>query len=148
MDSFFGIGTLELLVILFLAGILLGPQRIRHVAKWLGRTTAQLQAVARTFTRQLNAELDAADSGGELRDTMNELKDLRRQVADLRREVTSVAERPFTETSHSLKETQNALNGRESAENSIQPPGLMQRGDKSEAPPLPRLLDIPDDPDA
>lgn len=153
MDSFFGIGPLELLVILLLAGILLGPQRIRHVAKWLGRTTAQLQAVARTFTRQLNAELDAVDGGGELRATMDELKDLRRQVAELKREVTSVAERPLKESSEVMRETRDAFSGRNLTENSIQPPqptGAPQ--DKtaatSEPQPLPTPLHVPDDPDA
>lgn len=149
MDSFFGIGSLELLVILLLAGILLGPQRIRHVAKWLGKTTAQLQAVARTFARQLNAELDAADSGGELRATMDELQDLRRQVAELRREVISVGERPLQESTKAMREVQDAL---KPGENSIQPP-RSSGASQDEARPvagsqtLPKPLHVPDDPD-
>lgn len=149
MDSFFGIGSLELLVILLLAGILLGPQRIRHVATWLGKTTAQLQAVARTFSRQLNAELDAVDSGGELRATMDELQDLRRQVADLRREVLSVAERPLNETAKSVHEAQELLSGQPPTANSILPPkangGTANAPGSSQA--LPSLRHVPDDPD-
>jgi sec-independent protein translocase protein TatB len=148
MDSFFGIGSLELLVILLLAGILLGPQRIRHVAKWLGKTTAQLQAIARTFARQLNAELDAADKGGDLRATMDELQDLRRQVAELRREVVSVAERPLNESANSVQEAQEALSVRPTTVNSIQPP---RNGPTPDAPTpsqaLPTLRHVPDDPD-
>ena len=107
MDSFFGIGAPELILILFLAGIVMGPQRIRQVAYWLGKTTAQLQAIARGFSRQLNAELDAVDGSGELRDTMKEMQDLRRQMADLRREVTSIASVPFEESRRQCKRAKN-----------------------------------------
>ena len=51
----------EFVVILLLAGIVLGPERIRDVARWLGKTTAQLRAVSRGFMQQLSAELDAVD---------------------------------------------------------------------------------------
>lgn len=149
MDSFFGIGTPELVLILLLAGLVLGPHRIRRVAHWLGKTTAQLQAIARGFSRQLNAELDAVDGTGDLRDTMKEMQDLRRQIADLRREVTSVAAQPFEESRQALQEGQKAL------ENTIKPPNLSEKtkqkptssaanGDDTS---LPKLIDVADDPD-
>lgn len=148
MDSFFGIGAPELILILFLAGIVLGPQRIRQVAYWLGKTTAQLQGIARGFSRQLNAELDAVDGGGELRDTMKEMQDLRRQMADLRREVTSIASVPFEESRRAVQESQKL------SENSIRPPQPSnERIVKETAVPpqtdisLPKPIDIADDPD-
>jgi sec-independent protein translocase protein TatB len=140
MDSFFGIGPLELLVVLLLAGILLGPQRIRHVAKWLGKMTAQLQGVARTFSRQLNSELDALDSGGDLRGTMEEVKELRRQLDSLRREVTSVAAQPYREAADVARAAQESTAEPKPVENKIQPPGQLP-------PPLPRPLNVADDPD-
>ncbi|MCA9873020.1 MAG: twin-arginine translocase TatA/TatE family subunit [Ardenticatenaceae bacterium] len=153
MDSFFGIGAPELVMILLLAGLVLGPHRIRQVAHWLGKTTAQLQAIARGFSRQLNAELDAVDGSGDLQETMREMKELRRQLADLRREVTSVASQPFEEGRRALMEGQKAV------ENSIHPPALNVKPGKAEVsktppaagngadPSLPSLLDIADDPD-
>ncbi|MCP5098981.1 MAG: twin-arginine translocase subunit TatB, partial [Chloroflexi bacterium] len=63
MDSFFGIGFPELVTILILAGIVMGPARIGRVARWLGRTTAQLQTISRGFMRQLSAELESVDDG-------------------------------------------------------------------------------------
>jgi len=58
MDSFFGIGAPELILILVIAGLVMGPERIGRTARWLGRTTAQLQGISRSFMRQLNADLD------------------------------------------------------------------------------------------
>lgn len=89
MDSFFGIGFPELVFILILAGLVMGPHRIRHVARTLGRLVAQMQAVSRQFTRQLNAELDALDSP-EFKGAVEDMKALRREVDDLRRQVRSM----------------------------------------------------------
>ena len=86
MDSIFGIGIPELIVVLLLAGLVMGPQRIRQVALTLGRITAQLQKVSREFGRQLNAELDALDDGS-LRDTMDDVLQLQKEVDELRREL-------------------------------------------------------------
>lgn len=144
MDSFFGIGALELLVILLLAGIFLGPQRIRHVARWFGRTVAQLQAVARTFSRQLNAELDAVDGSGDMRETMQELQNLKREVTDLRRELTSVVSQPYNEAAKALNAPQD---GRQPDENRIAPPRPEFAGQSPAKPSLPRPLDVADDPD-
>ncbi|MBP6470610.1 MAG: twin-arginine translocase TatA/TatE family subunit [Chloroflexi bacterium] len=148
MDSFFGIGAPELILILFLAGIVMGPQRIRQVAYWLGKTTAQLQAIARGFSRQLNAELDAVDGSGELRDTMKEMQDLRRQMADLRREVTSIASVPFEESRRAVQESQKL------SENSIRPPQWPNEKKANETAvshqteiSLPKPIDVADDPD-
>ncbi|MFN2223211.1 MAG: twin-arginine translocase TatA/TatE family subunit, partial [Candidatus Promineifilaceae bacterium] len=84
MDSIFGIGVPELVIILLLAGLVMGPQRIRQIAYTLGRITAQLQKVSREFTRQLNAELDSLEDGS-IRDTMDDVKQLQKEVAELRR---------------------------------------------------------------
>lgn len=89
MDSFFGIGFPELVFILVLAGLVLGPHRIRQVARTLGRLIGQMQSVSRQFTRQLNAELDSMDSP-EFRGALEDMKDLRREVDDLRRQVRSI----------------------------------------------------------
>lgn len=150
MDSVFGIGAPELLFILLLAGLVMGPHRIRQVALWLGRTTAQLQSISRGFVRQLNAELDAVDGGGDLRDTMNEVKELRRQIKDLRSEITSSALSPVQQGQEMLRESKEML------ENSIKPTTIKQpeeiepepdQENDQPAPVLPNLLEIPEDPE-
>ena len=83
MDSIFGVGLPELILVAVLAGMVMGPERIVRVARTLGLMTARLQGVSRAFLRQLSAELDSTDSDGQLRDTLDELQQLRRQVAEL-----------------------------------------------------------------
>lgn len=158
MDSFFGIGLPELILILIVAGIVMGPERIGQTARWLGRTTAQLQKISRGFVRQLNQELDNSGDGKALRETMQELQELRRELTDLRGEVTQTTRGA----------TQVARQAFKDVENSIQPPTLTppkpaaapavprdkngaeqdeQRGNDTAVPPLPGLIDIPDDPE-
>ena len=167
MDSFFGIGLPELILILIVAGIVMGPERIGQTARWLGRTTAQLQKISRGFVRQLNQELDNSSDGKALRETMQELQQLRRELTDLRGEVTQTTRGA----------TQAARNAFKDVENSIQPPNLLPpdlssasskpaslppqppratdkngsgqtaAGNGTAVPPLPTLVDIPDDPE-
>lgn len=158
MDSIFNIGGPELLLIMLLAGIVMGPKRIQTVAHWLGRMTAQLQAISRGFARQLNAELAAVDEGGELKGSFDEIQELRRQLNDLKKEITSVAVSPVNEIKSTMDETLQITN-------SIMPPHMgnkeeqEQKGGDDEketavsppspSPPitLPSLVDIPDDPE-
>lgn len=149
MDSFFGIGLPELILILIIAGLVMGPERLGQTARWLGRIVAQLQSISRGFVRQLNAELDAVDATGELKATARELQDLRRQVADLRQEVTAAATRPLQEGQQALRET------REELERTIQQPLETGAPAKttgaapadSPASALPARVEVDDDPE-
>ncbi len=114
MDSFFGIGFPELVLILIVAGIVMGPERIGQTARWLGRTTAQLQKISRGFIRQLNHELDNSGDGQALRETMQELQQLRRELTDLRGEVNQTT----------LGATQAGRQAFKEIENSIKPPDI------------------------
>lgn len=114
MDNLFGIGMPELILILIIAGVVMGPERIGKVARWLGKTSAQLQLISRSFMRQLNNELDGLDDGRALREAMNEVQALRQELQSLRQEFTSV-------TTSAAQEGKAAL---EDIENSIQPPSL------------------------
>ncbi len=146
MDSFFGIGAPELILILLLAGIVMGPQRISQVARWLGKTTAQLQAISRQFVRQLNTELAAADESGDLKGAIDDIQALRRQVNDLRQELKSAATKPITEGKTAVNEFQEMVTKSltpanepdNQKENRIAPPTLSS---------LPNLVEVPDDPE-
>lgn len=118
MDNIFGIGLPELILILVIAGMVMGPERIARTARSLGALTARLQAISRTFLRQLNAELDAVDETGQIKSTVEELDQLRRQVADLRKEVFTLATGTAAETKQVTKDLRREI------ENSIMPPGL------------------------
>jgi sec-independent protein translocase protein TatB len=108
MDSFFGIGLPELILILLLSGLVMGPHRIRQVAHTLGRTTAQLQRVSRQFARQLNAELDSLE-GDSIRNSVNDMRELQREVQELRRELGNVPNSLRSQGQGLVDETETAL---------------------------------------
>jgi Sec-independent protein translocase protein TatA len=118
MDSIFGIGLPEFVLIVVIAGMVMGPERIVRTARWLGGVTARLQTISRSFVRQLNAELDSVDETGQLKSTVEELDLLRRQVAELRNEVFTLA----TGAAANSKQLTREL-GQE-ARNTILPPSL------------------------
>lgn len=144
MDSFFGIGPLELVMILIIAGVVMGPERMVQTARWLGRATAYLQAMSRTFQDQLNRELDHIDQGGELKETLKEVRQVQRQVSQARQEIKQAA-------TSALTGGQKVVNGAKAeAENNIQPPRpVSPNGQPEAAPPagLPQPLNIADDPE-
>lgn len=126
MDSIFGIGTPELILILIIAGIVMGPERIGKAARWLGRATAQIQSISRGFVRQLSAEIDQADDKGELKSAMQDVQALRKQLAEIRGELNTLATSTAKETNQALRDTKREL------KNSIAPPSLAQSDGKAE----------------
>jgi Sec-independent protein translocase protein TatA len=121
----------------------MGPQRISQVARWLGKTTAQLQHISRQFMRQLNAELAEADADGDLKGAMDEIQSLRRQMDDLRQEIKSSALRPVEEGKTAVRETKEALH----PSFSTQKPAPKNENTIAPRPKLPNLIDVPDDPE-
>lgn len=148
MDSVFGIGLSEFILIMLIAGIVMGPERIAYTARWLGKTTAQLQAISRGFMRQLTAELDGADAGA-FREAMAEMQDLRRQVNELRSELSDTVKGSISDSQKALAESREMLN-----EPMIKPPMLGQTSNgKVDSPkpaplPLPKPVSVPGDPEA
>jgi Sec-independent protein translocase protein TatA len=148
MDSFFGIGLPELVLILLIAGVVMGPERIGVAARWLGRTTAQLQAISRSFVRQLNAELDGIQEADEIKGAMRDMQDLRRQVDQLKQELISVTNGAARDGKKSVADIKQEL------ERTIAPPTITNRdqepGDEISVPStedLPSRLEVPDDPE-
>ncbi len=58
MDNLFGIGGSELLVILLLAGIVLGPERLARSAREIGKLVRNVKAYISSLTGELKVELD------------------------------------------------------------------------------------------
>lgn len=159
MDSFFGIGAPELVLILIIAGLVMGPERIGRTARWLGRTTAQLQNISRSFIRQLNAELDLDGEQNELKNTLSDMQDLRRQLDELKGELTAVTGGALRDADKKLARARNEMR------QTIAPPHMVTTKDgtgklgddeapdtRSDlAPPdplnLPQRIEVADDPD-
>ncbi|MBK8906335.1 MAG: twin-arginine translocase TatA/TatE family subunit [Anaerolineaceae bacterium] len=164
MDSFFGIGFPELILILIVAGIVMGPERIGQTARWLGRTTAQLQKISRGFVRQLNQELDNSGDGQALRETMQELQQLRRELTDLRGEVNQTTREATQAGRQAFKDVENSIKPPDlklpkmpasSSQPGVVTPnasdnngvGAGETAKDTAVPPLPGLVDVPDDPE-
>lgn len=58
----FGIGSTELLVILLVALIVLGPKSLSSVSRSLGKAVGEFRKVSTDFQRTLNAEAAQADA--------------------------------------------------------------------------------------
>ncbi len=145
MDSFFGIGFPELMVILLIAGLVMGPHRIRQVARTLGRITAQLQGISREFARQLNAELDALDSG-EVKDAVTDVSRLKQEVAELRRELSQVPKSLSKEGRAAVQDGEAAMKNSRVSQNNQQPEPEPE-SDVDDPPSLPNPIDVADDPE-
>ncbi|MEX2251123.1 MAG: twin-arginine translocase TatA/TatE family subunit [Acidimicrobiia bacterium] len=83
----------EIIIILLLALIVLGPKRLPEVAQKLGRWTAELRSAARDIRRGLENEVaDLKDVGEELKKTGDELKkplqDLKQPLDDIKRDIS------------------------------------------------------------
>ena len=58
--SFLGIGPMELVLILIIAVIFLGPDKIPEVARTIGKMTRELKQITEGFETELRRELDEA----------------------------------------------------------------------------------------
>jgi len=63
----FGIGFPELVVILVLALLVLGPERLPEVARALGRGLAELKRATQGLKDEMDAEIRRADEETEVR---------------------------------------------------------------------------------
>ena len=61
MDGIFGIGGGELVVVILLAAIVLGPERLARVAREIGKFVKNAKAYFATLSGELKAELDVLD---------------------------------------------------------------------------------------
>ncbi len=58
----FGIGTTELILILVVALLVLGPKKLPEIARSLGRGMAEFRRASNEFTRTLSASLEEPPS--------------------------------------------------------------------------------------
>lgn len=67
MDGIFGIGGSELVVILILAGVILGPERLARSAREIGKFVKNVKAYFSSLSSELKAELDVLDDMEKLK---------------------------------------------------------------------------------
>jgi sec-independent protein translocase protein TatB len=71
MDGIFGIGGNELIVILVLAAIVLGPERLVRSARELGKFIRNVKNYFGALTDELKSELDILDDIKEVKNDLN-----------------------------------------------------------------------------
>ncbi len=69
----FGIGTNELLVILVLAAVVLGPERLARTAREIGKLLRNFKAYFGSLSDELKTELDVLDDLKKTRDEIRKL---------------------------------------------------------------------------
>ncbi len=69
----FGIGGTELLVILVVALIVLGPKSVPNIARTLGRAMGEFRKVSTEFQRTLNTEIELEEHEKRKQDAEKEL---------------------------------------------------------------------------
>jgi sec-independent protein translocase protein TatB len=70
----FGIGTDELLVILLLAAVVLGPERLARTAREIGKLVRNVKAYLGSFSDELKTELDVLDDLKKIKDDVTKGK--------------------------------------------------------------------------
>ena len=84
--NFFGVGPLELTLVIAVAVVVLGPERIPEAAAQIAKAVKFLRGYATSATSQMRAELDELTR--EYEDVRRELQDFKQSV---RKDVTSMA---------------------------------------------------------
>lgn len=65
--DFFGVGSGEILVVVLLAAVVLGPERMARGARKAGKMLAELKAYFRELSSGLKEELDVLDELNEVK---------------------------------------------------------------------------------
>ena len=89
----FGIGLPELVVILVLGLLVLGPQRLPEVARMIGRAYGQLRRASEEFQRTIRQDIETLDRQEDANRNKAVADELRERFADLEDVRASIEER-------------------------------------------------------
>jgi sec-independent protein translocase protein TatB len=113
--DFLGIGPLEILVVLIIALIVVGPERLPEIAQTIGKTLRDLRAMSQGLTTEWQQEL--SNISGELTNVspieigekglqQSLTEPLKEAQADIQRALTTPLTSPSDATAEPLKEAQ------------------------------------------
>jgi Tat protein translocase TatB subunit len=120
--NFLGIGTWEILLILFVAFLVVGPQRLPEVAVSLARAIRWLRRYASQVIGPVRREFD---------DLVRGYEDLRKEVTELRQQVDREATTTARQVGETVQETRKAMPGGPLLETSAEPLPIDKPGQSS-----------------
>jgi sec-independent protein translocase protein TatA len=85
-----GIGLPELMLILVVALVILGPQRLPEVARMLGRAYAQLRRASEEFQQTIRQDLAALERQEDVNRNQAVAQELRERFADVAEVQTTI----------------------------------------------------------
>lgn len=88
----FGIGLPELLLIMMLALLVLGPQRLPEAARMIGRAYAQLRRASEEFQRTIRQDIATLERQEDANRNKAVTEELRERFADLEGVQTTIKE--------------------------------------------------------
>ena len=156
MDGIFGVGPLEILLVLVLALILLGPQDMVKTAQQLGRTFYRLYH-SPVWRQIISTQQELRDLPNKfvreagLEDTIADLKKTSSQVQAEIKNVTSAAKAELNAASHEIKSeidaaAQQAVGEVKGAADEVKaPPSVPFQPTPAPAAPAPPTPDKPDE---
>ena len=89
----FGIGLPELLLIMVLALLVLGPERLPEMARLLGRAYAQLRRASEEFQNTIRQDIAAIERQEDVNRNKAVAQELRERFAELEGVQTAIKER-------------------------------------------------------
>lgn len=125
--NIFGVGPMELLLVLILALIFLGPEELPTVARTLGKLVRDLQKLSADFTEQVKTEL-----GPELEELNKATRELQ-EVSDKVQKAQAVVRHP---TQAVEQEVRKALSPTSADEPPAEKDKAEQRADASALSPI------------
>jgi Sec-independent protein translocase protein TatA len=112
----FGIGTLELVVILLLMILIFGPERITEMARWLGQAYRKLTGLSSEVNQQvmdvrraMDSTLDTAGITKSIREAANEVNSIQRDINKTVTEGTAAVKNLQTDVEKTIAETKSQL---------------------------------------
>ena len=88
----FGIGLPELFVILAVALVVLGPQRLPEVARMLGRAYGQLRRASEEFQQTIRQDLSALERQEDVNRNKAVAQEIRERCADVEDVQTAIVQ--------------------------------------------------------
>ncbi|MBR4984670.1 MAG: hypothetical protein IKY83_02890 [Proteobacteria bacterium] len=113
----FGLGVPEIIAIIVIATIILGPEHMPKAARMIGRWSAKIRSAATSFNEAVTQDRDLNEIRTELGEVRTELLSAKRDLSLAGREVSQVSEHAhaaFEEAQAELKKLQ-ATTGRDMA---------------------------------